>query len=106
LFQGDLRLGTVDDVVGDRGVAATVAVGIPGLFREKQVGIDPGLELSVEIGQRDGGDAAAPPWPPRSRRREPSPTPAESLWGSWFPDGASRGTRRAAPRAHALHRPA
>src|SRR5262249_5928428 len=56
LPQGQLPLGAVDDLVGDAGGAATVAVGVPGLGQE-QGGVDQGLVVPPGDGQVDGDDA-------------------------------------------------
>jgi hypothetical protein len=56
LPQGDLPLGPVDEVVGDAGLAAALAVGVPGLGQE-QVGVEEGLVAAAGEAGVDGDDA-------------------------------------------------
>src|SRR5260370_465355 len=45
-FQGDMMLGTIDDVIGNAGLATTFAVGAPA-FGQEEFGVEHGAEARV-----------------------------------------------------------
>src|SRR5512135_1227946 len=55
-LQGDLPLGPVGSVVGDAGLAAAVAIGVPALGQE-QLAVEQAVEVAAGQPQVDGDEA-------------------------------------------------